>query len=491
MNCRDYIDGVQNGLAGIKAGDVLANSVLRLNTAVALADWVQAKTPYFDRAALSAAILSKPMSVAHLANGEGELIQTVARLQRGDPIIVVSHQPTLFTYSGVYVQFVLADVIISILRERKSANPVLIYLCLDADDAFDRRIKTAHLPMPSSERGTLPLTMPLRTSLRGRPQCAVPPPDESVLAAWMRQIEGAFANLVGLVPQYREPLLSASTRTRIQMLQLFEDSGAAEQLSFADTAAAVFLIFAQKITKAPIIMVRMTELIRHGWLALQQLLGKWHELQSAVNMRVLALQKIGVSVRSGSIVGTEPAWAICRNCAMREPVNLEQAQVLADEGPDYSIACKQCGASSGGARYPGLMPRVVLEDLLGVLLTDAAVELTYAGSSEHVLIADWTIPELLRLPSPIFTSHPKQVLGGAVEQAALFLRDGVHRETALRSLQAAVNGRDPFLHSLADVSPSEHASAWTAHFRHEHISVPMILRNTDTCRSVKKAGILT
>jgi len=458
----------------------LSESILRLNTARSLTEWIEVGRVSRDRTALASALMRKPALHAHLRSGALEIAAAQERIEGGEPIVVVSHQPTLFPYSGVYVQFLLAEAVISHLREQHGCDPVLIYLCLDADDTFDRRIKTAHLPMPTAGRGSLALSVPLDGKWRGRAQFAVPAPSEAASSSWLKSIDGAFAQLGQVAGRaYRGEILAARSRILAEVGRLVARVHAVEPQNFADSAASLMLHFVQTLLTEPVIVVRMTDLVYHGWAAFMHLLSGWEDVQSAALQQIASLRTVNVEIGSGS--ASDPAWDVCGSCGLRRAVSLEDARLLAAQGAFDQRTCTHgVGGEPPVALYPTLLPRVLLEDLLTVALTDAALILTYAGSAEHVVIADHTVPCMLGRPSPIFTCHPRQVLACTVERIALtLLREGRRTAESLEALGRAVNGRDPLLHCLGDVPPSDHARAWRTHFTDRTLADTMVLRPDD------------
>lgn len=433
-----------------------------------------------DRTALASAVMRKPGLHTHLGSGAIEIAAAQKRIEDGEPIVVVSHQPTLFSYSGVYVQFLLAEAVIAHLREQHRCDPVLIYLCLDADDAFDRRIKTAHLPMPTAGRGSLALSVPLDGKWRGRAQFAAPAPSEAVSSRWLESIDGAFAQLGQFAGRaHRGEILAARTRIVAEAGRLLERVQTAQPQNLADSAASLMLHFVQTLLAEPVIAVRMTDLVYDGWDAFMDLLSRWEDVQSAALQQIASLRTVNVEIGSGS--ANDPAWAVCGSCGLRRALSVGDARLLAAQGTSDRRTCMHgVGGEPPMVRYPPLLPRVLLEDLLAVALTDAALILTYAGSAEHVVIANHTVPRILGRPSPIFTYHPRQVLACTVERVALtLLREGRRAAESLDAVRRAVNGRDPLLHCLGDVPPSDHARAWRTHFTNRMLTDTMVLRPDD------------
>lgn len=449
-----------------------AGSLLELADSATLVNWITSTpSPNSSRASLVEALR---LDNADSIGTSTSLCAALEAIERGGRIIVVSHQPTLLSYTGVFAQFILAHFLAAELAAAEGRAAAVIYLCLDADEAFDRRVRTAHLPMPGAQGGTLSIGAGLAKAFRGRVQCMVPAQDPTMVFSWTETLSGGFGHCASLVPHRRAELLSARD-LMIERLSLLFARATAGASNFADLSRTLLLDFVRQITGNPTLFLRLTSLVKSGRDTFRNLLVNFEKVRSASLEASALLEARDIRLRSQQVLSREAAWLVCGRCGRRTSLGAETALKLIDN--DCVQICNSCGGDVRRDHSSGwLVPRVLLEDLLGVAFTDASLVLTYAGSAEHVALTQWTCPKVLGRESPIYTWHPRHHLGDAIENSAIDLcTGGLVQSNAVDALRLSWNGRDSLLRCLGLLNLAEYGRSWQNFLTAGSLNDPMIL----------------
>ncbi|MCP4304546.1 MAG: hypothetical protein GY788_06660 [bacterium] len=372
----------------------------------------------------------------------------------GLQLVAVSHQPTSLPYPGVFAQFMLADYVARRL-EKPSA---VLWICLDADDAYDRRIRTSHLPISSARGGSIPLS----SSLGSRPgysqaQCYCPTPDLArQLKSWIESIRGATARLARDHELLEKELYEAKSLQIERLTKAFD--GANQPSSFAALNSHLLLWFLRDVLDIPLLVVRLTTLVRHGREEMARTIERWPEVRSVASAAVHRAEMEGIRIRLGKGQLRNPGWAICSSCGRRHPQTpVALMKLLQEAHPRVNCPC-------GDDPIAAIAPGVLVEDLLQIALVQPVLMLTYAGGTSHALLAEHNAPAVLGEASPIYSWHPQQRLGTATERAASVEWERHRADRARAALELAVGGRDSLAHSLLVPEPKAIRRGWEKHF---------------------------
>jgi hypothetical protein len=474
MFAREAIQRVQRDGTGEAAIDgFLPNrSLLGLSDTASLARWiVSTQRANRPRASLLEALRADNRESIGSSKSISEAVDAI---ERGGRVVVVSHQPTMLPYTGVFAQFFLAHLMAAKLGAIEGRPAAVVYLCLDSDDAFDRRIKTAHVPTPAAHGGRLSISAAIGDSFVGSVQCRVPPLDSDSIVSWISAIRGSFGRCVYLAPHRRSELLTARDLVTERLSRLFGNA-IAHANNFADLSRSILLDFVEEVTGTRTLFLRLTTAVANGQDTFRNLLGQFDKIHSSAIEASAMLGAHDIQLRSQGLVSTEAAWLICDACGRRSSLDTETALRLMDE--PATKTCNWCGADVTPDHSPGwLVPRILVEDLFGAAFTDASLVLTYAGSAEHVLLTQWTSPEVLGRPSPIYTWHPRHQLGDVIEKTAIDLctRFGSARADAVEALRLSWNGRDSLVHCLGTPRLLDYGNSWRTFLATEPLNDPMI-----------------
>jgi hypothetical protein len=399
----------------------------------------------------------------------------------GQLAIVVSHQPTLLSYTGVYAQFFLADFIAQELSSGRDAR--VIYLSLDGDDARDRRIRTAHLPLPVSATGSLPISLPVSRHHSGVSQFGIPAPTDGLIEHWLERIAGGLARCADLVPTQRTELLESIRLIRTRLESLLPPTAT----SFSSWSTSVLVGFLQPFLRSSVEVQTMSSLARDNREVFSRLLRCWPDVRRSAREAVKALEQINIGPASAGILGEEPAWMVCWRCHVRTSVCAGTALRLLEGTPFHCPYCNELQGEPGPDAC--VIPKVLLEDLFMQEALDPAIVLTYAGSAEHVVVGEWTSRKALARPSRIYTWHPRQLLGSAIEAASLSLaREPQRYPGAQDSLSRIVAGRDSLLHALSHPGSSDLGTRWKDHFARYSLSEPVAACATASPALLERLG---
>lgn len=317
-------------------------------------------------------------------------------------LIVVSHQPTAFGYFGVYGLFALAEAVCRGLRTA-GRDAAVVYLCLDSDDAADRRIAHAKVATPFAPCGAVSLSC-LESDVANRPQRLAPTPSSHRQDLWVEQVTSAFA---GSVPR-------SLRRAKLAFLESVRGLVAGSAAAWQE---GVLLHFLETELGLVPIVVRSSDLCRRFPL------GVVDVLETVVGRRV---------GEAASLL-----WAVCPRCLRR--CRVENA------GPwlgALRARCLPCGVEFESCLEDAI-PRVAVEDLMPQMILGAALTLVYAGGAEHVLGSQIAAEASGRGIVHSYVWEPQVEI--RTEMARLIFEGGVSARGASAALQRLNSGRDSLL----------------------------------------------
>ncbi|EKD64436.1 MAG: hypothetical protein ACD_50C00389G0004 [uncultured bacterium] len=469
MSLRSIVREIQKGSVNIAINNLLTkDSLLRMNSAPDLIEFMAGCIESKDRPYVSICA-QKTYCFSHFKNTN--LYENVlSNIDAGGPVVVISHQPTIFPYSGVYVQFLLADFLVRKLKASYGLNTSIIYLCLDSDDAFDRRIKTAHFPFPVARKGSVPISYEMYKFCRNVPQFCVPYIDNGYRNNWKKSILGAFDLLASFLPNMKIEIRNAKKKFDFFFDELFEETTMLKPESFSDFSLSIIMGFVKKIIDTPVIPLRYSDLFNVGRQEVVSALKRWKDIVRTGRqlLNKYNLEKI-------SIFDSYPTWGICKRCYFRNSITYDQA-LEALSGNKINVKCERCLTTFCELDVDFLiMPKVILEDILGVVFTGANLVLTYAGSTQHVVLSNSIIENVFKKKSPIFTWHPKHFLGTVLDKSCVeLLQRDIKGDSSLLALQRATEGRDTLLYLFDESVIQRMKKGWGEHFLDRKLSDRMV-----------------
>ena len=297
-------------------------------------------------------------------------------VSRHTQLIVVSHQPTAFSYFGVYGLFAIARAIQRELSSVTSADSAVVYLCLDSDDAADRRISHAKVATPWAPTGSVSLSC-LESDVSDRPQRLAPAPSLERQNLWLSQITSAYAGV--------------STRAvRRSKLEFVESLSLIPLTNAAAWQAEVLRRFVESELGLIPIVVNSSQLTHRFPEEVWELCQLRSGADAGSRAKILA-----------------PLWSVCPNCSRRCHV-----EVMTDRTAPARSTCRPCGRDFQ-VGLEATIPKVALEDLVPQHVLGSLLTLVYAGerntfaSAVHVLKEPVAMSCAHTYGSPKFVSQPR------------------------------------------------------------------------------------
>jgi hypothetical protein len=110
-------------------------------------------------------------------------------------VLVSTHQPNLFAYSGVFKKIILLETLKNSVEKRDRSSKIInLFLIVDHDFIDESWIRLAQLPSMQHSSGVMELRLPVSESKRWQMVCNVPAPGLAVIDNWKRQLKSWIKN---------------------------------------------------------------------------------------------------------------------------------------------------------------------------------------------------------------------------------------------------------------------------------------------------------
>jgi len=331
---------------------------------------------------------------------------SLKRVAMGAPIVLVPHQPIALAYTALWGQFVLAD---RIKRHLGSPKAVSIYLVCDMDDATDPRIRCSHYPSALARDGSISLSFDYgRHRMRNVPQLMTPPVSFATIDRWLTAIDTIIrresASHLGRGSQLIRRLGGLSESLK---------SLAASTESAAEFNATLLTRFVGTLVEPPLAL-RMSTIYAAAADDLADYIRAWPVIAHAAGKASALLEGLGISIGSPELrKPTYPTWQVCQRCNRKVPSRLDEVYSEHSLSPEHVCEGAALSWQTRWERASGPIPRVIIEDLFLFGALAPILTLTYIGSAEHVVIAQFTSEEIFGVAAPAYTSQPCQPYYGA------------------------------------------------------------------------------
>jgi hypothetical protein len=111
-------------------------------------------------------------------------------------ILVSTHQPNLFPYSGVCKKIVLLETLKNTIQKIDQNKKIInLFIVIDHEFADDRWVRHAQLPSIHHPSGILQLTAPVSKSEKRQLIKNIGKPSSSVLAEWKKHIRSSIRHM--------------------------------------------------------------------------------------------------------------------------------------------------------------------------------------------------------------------------------------------------------------------------------------------------------
>ena len=142
-------------------------------------------------------------------------------------ILVSTHQPNLFAYSGIFKKIILLETLKrKVVQKHNNSNKRIInlFLIIDHDFMEDTWIHLAQLPSIRHSLGILELRLRFSNSQKWKMVCNMPVPGRTVLDYWRKQVKSWIKNCLSAAPlSSSSSLLELSDNNKSQILHNFEE----------------------------------------------------------------------------------------------------------------------------------------------------------------------------------------------------------------------------------------------------------------------------
>jgi hypothetical protein len=223
-------------------------------------------------------------------------------------VLVSTHQPNLFAYSGVFKKIVLLETLKnSVQRLDKKRKIINLFLIIDHDFIDELWIRLAQLPSMQHSSGIMELRLPISESQRWQMVCNLARPRQAIINGWKHQIR-SWINKSAIDTDKK----MTASRNLEQFWQYVEKSYSRSK-SYADLNSFIMSGIVNEIWNYNTLFVRLTEIptvFENGFAHLISNFGVYSDaLRKAENLFMNYNIDTGVSAASHL---QAPVWIHCK-----------------------------------------------------------------------------------------------------------------------------------------------------------------------------------
>jgi len=423
----------------------------------------------------------------------GTLTKAVAdncRLLKSNmPLLRIAHQPNVFPYLAVIVQFFLLRSASVIMSQRYGISPIELYLIVDYDTAGDSRFRTAHYPDVNRKTGVADISAGIPSKSFNKPMFALAKPDRDTVDSWLRTIRSIIR---------QETIMIRRSNFRFRSRDTIENNFAQLESMIWDAHSrakcltdfnAFFL--SQLVNKAwgfPTLFIRESEIRTHPHSVLTEKFIS--DLKHAEFQASSEISQSGVDLKYKIHPQRFPMWYFCDACLERLPLTFadKRPNTIATKCPvcksEYAYDLRDLRSKKNGC----FAPSVILEDLLDIIDLSVAGGSLHVGGAEHVILSN-CVAKHIHLPVfPQCVWRPRTVGFGTSELLSIsFMNDANLRDAPRleRILSDVSKGRITILYYLANSGVQLFKDSWmrflgTHKLTDKHVDVELCpLRSTE------------
>jgi hypothetical protein len=324
----------------------------------------------------------------------------VARIRDGAPFILIAHQPVLFPYEAVVLNYALLHSIAGFVRP---TPPCIIHLIMDTDGADERAFHRTKYPTASTKQGFITLRADAGAHWTGWTCNALRAPDSGALARILDDLTAAVQ---------REWRLAGGRRFNCERL---------EQIRFSLQAASArgnllttFMIniladYAWTYLGIPIVFVRYSAVLRSGDAFIAELAAdrhQYHALLRATEDAMGSTQKL-VPESADHLF-----WTHCSRCWTRRTFSSNEC--IDHECVHHAQSHRQRGHGNQRSAI-SIVPKVLMEDIFIRTCLKPLAIVNYRGGQAHAAVAVETLKALGRPQPPTLTWGSGWLSDGPIE----------------------------------------------------------------------------
>jgi hypothetical protein len=346
---------------------------------------------------------------------------------KGTEILVSTHQPNLFAYSGVFKKIILLHALKSRVRNHDQQRQLInLFLIVDHDSMDEIWVRLAQMPSIKHSSGILELRISVNSSNRKRMICDMPLPGRQIMDNWRNQIQKWLKNSLSSLhdSQYKSHL--------IHNFKEFWDEvelAYSRAKSYSDLNCFLMSQVVNNVWGYDTLFVRLSEIssiFEDGFKYLISNFGSYTDALKRIE-KVFFQQGIHTNV-SSKVYENAPVWIRCK-CGSKASLKIKINAVEDIFLTGTCLSCKRlANISVGGGRNELEIPQEILKDLFPraipiilLLARDLGVS-CYAsgiGGIDYMIHAAAVCDELsIKMPLTLFWPS-KDVYQGLGQREAL------------------------------------------------------------------------
>jgi hypothetical protein len=262
-------------------------------------------------------------------------------------ILVSTHQPNLFPYSGVCKKIVLLETLKNTIQKIDQNKKIInLFIVIDHEFADDRWVRHAQLPSIHHPSGILQLTAPVSKSEKRQLIKNIGKPSSSVLAEWKKHIRSSIRHMSDS-PLIASPS-AATSLSNLRESELFNnfdyfwaevERAYSRSISLADFNAFLLSQIVNNVFGYSTLFLRLTEMSTAVEDGIKYLMANFDTYSKILKKTEKSLINYGVKTRvSPNVYDSAPVWLHCKCGSKASSKIIQNRQNLALIG-----SCLGCG----------------------------------------------------------------------------------------------------------------------------------------------------
>jgi hypothetical protein len=370
-------------------------------------------------------------------------------------ILVSTHQPNLFPYSGVCKKIVLLETLKNALQKIDQNKKIInLFIVIDHEFADDRWVRHAQLPSIHHPSGILQLTAPVSRKEKRQLIKNIGKPSSSVLSEWERRIRSSIRYMLDS-PIMASPLANSATSLSnlrgSELLSNFDyfwaevELAYSKSISFADFNAFLLSQIVNNVFGYSTLFLRLTEMSTAVEGGIKYLIANFDTYSKILKNTEKSLINNGIKTRvSPNVYDSAPVWLHCKCGSKASSKIIQNKQNLALIG-----SCLGCGKhlvqNIGNLASPDVSD--VIENIslraipIPLLLSrDIGIACYATGTGGVGYLTDThVISRGLSIPSPIITLWAGRDIYNGMAQSIALKSLGMQDSATNQPIQLYIN----------------------------------------------------
>jgi hypothetical protein len=276
-------------------------------------------------------------------------------------ILVSTHQPNLFAYSGVFKKIILLHALKSRVRNHDPQRKLInLFLIVDHDSMDEIWVRLAQMPSIKNSSGILELRFSVNASNRKRMICDMPLPARQIMDNWRNHLQKWLKNsLSSLNEQQYESHLIHNFKEFWDEVEL----SYSRAKSYSDLNCFLMSQIVNKVWGYDTLFVRLTEISSVFEDGFKYLISNFDPYTDALKRieKIFFQQGIHTNV-SSSVYENAPVWVRCK-CGSKASLKIKINAVQDIFLTGSCLSCKRLANISVGGKNDLEIPEEILKDL--------------------------------------------------------------------------------------------------------------------------------